>query len=145
MKTQPLAMSNISFSIKVTSNYNSVDRAGLERTQVGESAPSRLEGGSTSAGADKVWTLWNFTISHHGSRERNINQLAVSPNPRLLLDCQSFPLLFVRAAGEGWTLCCADILPSDGVRDRKEWITWSCATKRSCFRPFYELPLQRSS
>jgi len=31
-----------------------VDRAGLERTQVGESAPSRLEGGSTSAGADKV-------------------------------------------------------------------------------------------
>ena len=34
---------------------------------------------------------------------------------------------------------------SDGVRDRKERITWSCATKRSCFRPFYELPLQRSS
>ena len=33
---------------------NAVDRAGLERTQVGESAPSRLEGGSTSAGADKV-------------------------------------------------------------------------------------------
>ena len=35
-------------------NEGSVDRAGLERTQVGESAPSRLEGGSTSAGADKV-------------------------------------------------------------------------------------------
>ena len=33
---------------------STVDRAGLERTQVGESAPSRLEGGSTSAGADKV-------------------------------------------------------------------------------------------
>ena len=40
--------------ISLTSIKCSVDRAGLERTQVGESAPSRLEGGSTSAGADKV-------------------------------------------------------------------------------------------
>ena len=40
--------------LSVRHHIPSVDRAGLERTQVGESAPSRLEGGSTSAGADKV-------------------------------------------------------------------------------------------
>ena len=39
-----------------TSRFLTVDRAGLERTEAGESAPSRHED-ITSAGADKVRTL----------------------------------------------------------------------------------------
>ena len=113
------------------------DGSGRER-----SVPAR---GFTSAGADKVRTLWNFTRSHHGSRERSINQLAVPPNPRLLLDCQAFPPLFVRAAGdEGDTVLRGHPAILTGFVIGRNGSP-GVAPPNVLFPAFYELPLQPSS
>ena len=113
------------------------DGSGRER-----SVPAR---GFTSAGADKVRTLWNFTRSHHGGRGKSIFQLAVPLNPRLLLDCQAFPLLFVRAAGdEGDTVLLGHpAILTELVIGRNG--SPGVAPPNVLLPAFYELPLQPSS
>ena len=91
----------------------SINNQLTERGRSGRKSERALRPGSRThlgRGGQSVNSMKLYKISLW-EPGRSINQLAAPLNPRLLLDCQSFPLLFIRAAGEGWTLCCAAILP----------------------------------
>ena len=121
-----------------------VDRAGLERTEAGESAPSRHED-SPRPGRTKCElyeTLQDLIMGAGKEASINLPCLLILASSWTASPSHSYSSELQAKGGH----CAArPSCLSDGVRDRKEWITWSCATKRSCFRPFYELPLQRSS
>ena len=90
-------------------------------------------------------TLRNFKRSHHGSRGRSITQLAVPLNPRLLLSCQAFPLLFVRAEGdEGDTVLLGHPTILTGLVIERTGSPGD-APPNVLFPAFYELPLRPSS
>ena len=110
-------------------SHLSVDQAGLERTEAGESAPSRLEV-SPRPGRTKCElceTLQDLIMG--AGEEASINLpclLILAPSWMLGLPSPTRPSCRRRGGH------CANrpFCHSDGARDREERITWSCATKR---------------
>ena len=108
----------------------SVDQAGLERTEAGESAPSRLEDSPRPGRAkcELCETLQDLIMG--AGEEASINLpclLILAPSWMLGLPSPTRPSWRRRRGGH-----CANrpFCHSDEARDREERITWSCATKR---------------
>ena len=113
-----------------TSDISPVDQAGLERTEAGESAPSRLEDSPRPGRAkcELCETLQDLIMG--AGEEASINLpclLILAPSWMLGLPSPTRPSWRRRRGGH-----CANrpFCHSDGARDREERITWRCATKR---------------
>ena len=112
-------------------SYLAVDQAGLERTEAGESAPSRLEDSPRPGRAkcELCETLQDLIMG--AGEEASINLpclLILAPSWMLGLPSPTRPSWRRRRGGH-----CANrpFCHSDGARDGEERITWRCATKRS--------------
>ena len=113
-----------------SSGDSSVDQAGSERTEAGESAPSRLEDSPRPGRAkcELCETLQDLIMG--AGEEASINLpclLILAPSWMLGLPSPTRPSWRRRRGGH-----CANrpFCHSDGARDREERITWRCATKR---------------
>ena len=115
-------------------NLVPVDQAGPERTEAGESAPSRHED-SPRPGRTKCElyeTLQDLIMGAGKEASINLPCLLILASSWTASPSHSYSSELQAKGGH----CAArPSCLSDGVRDREERITWSCATKRPVSGP----------